>query len=86
MSDLDQIELQRQRLEESVAKLRKSLQHWRTWDAEYEGLKEELAVSNSRTEEDCVSSVSSFTLECTNDSQIRISEQLEGELVNKQGQ
>lgn len=37
-------ELERQRLllEENVAKLRKSLQYWRTWEAEYEGMKEEV--------------------------------------------
>ena len=32
----------RLRLEENVAKLRKSLQHWQTWELEYEGLKEEI--------------------------------------------
>lgn len=36
------LERHRLRLEEQVAKLRKSLQHWQTWDAEYEGLKEEI--------------------------------------------
>lgn len=55
MSNLDQLESQRLQLEESVAKLRKSLQHWRTWDAEYEGLKEELQTAgNVESEEDCV--------------------------------
>ncbi|KAF1350019.1 Prefoldin subunit-domain-containing protein [Delphinella strobiligena] len=69
MSNLDQLESQRLQLEESVAKLRKSLQHWRTWDAEYEGLKEELQTSgDAESEEDCA----------------RLSEQLGGELVNKQ--
>ncbi|KAA8577106.1 hypothetical protein MFRU_023g00120 [Monilinia fructicola] len=32
----------RQQLEDNIAKLRKSLQHWQTWDAEYDGLKEEI--------------------------------------------
>ncbi|KAL0256712.1 hypothetical protein SLS55_009108 [Diplodia seriata] len=36
------LERHRLRLEEQIAKLRKSLQHWQTWDAEYEGLKEEI--------------------------------------------
>ncbi|KAI9729587.1 MAG: hypothetical protein M1834_006783 [Cirrosporium novae-zelandiae] len=36
------LERHRLRLEENVQKLRKSLQHWRQWDAEYEGLKEEI--------------------------------------------
>ena len=46
MSEMDKrlfdIESQRLELEDNVAKLRKSLQHWQTWDAEYEALKEEL--------------------------------------------
>ena len=37
--DLEHLRLQ---LEENVSKLRKSLQHWQTWEAEYEGLKEEI--------------------------------------------
>ena len=55
MADLDQLENRRLQLEENVAKLRKSLQHWRTWDAEYEGLKEELQTDVSvESEADCV--------------------------------
>ncbi|KAH8179254.1 prefoldin subunit domain-containing protein [Sarocladium implicatum] len=46
MSEMDKrlsdIESQRLELEDNIAKLRKSLQHWQTWDAEYEALKEEL--------------------------------------------
>lgn len=37
--DLEKYRLQ---LEDNIAKLRKSLQHWQTWDAEYDGLKEEI--------------------------------------------
>lgn len=55
MPNLDELESQRLQLEEKVAKLRKSLQHWRTWDAEYEGLKEELSTSaDINTKQDCV--------------------------------
>lgn len=36
------LERHRLRLEENVTKLQKSLQHWQTWAAEYEGFKEEL--------------------------------------------
>ncbi len=32
----------RSNLETKVVQLRKSLQTWRTWEAEYEGLKEEI--------------------------------------------
>lgn len=40
--ELLNIELQRQSLELNVAKLQQSLKHWQTWEAEYEGLKEEI--------------------------------------------
>lgn len=36
------LEKYRQQLEDNIAKLRKSLRHWQTWDAEYDGLKEEI--------------------------------------------
>jgi unconventional prefoldin RPB5 interactor 1 len=36
------LERHRQLLEENIEKLRKSLRHWQTWEAEYEGLKEEI--------------------------------------------
>ena len=36
------LERLRSQLEENVSKLRKSLQHWQIWEAEYEGLKEEI--------------------------------------------
>ncbi|MCJ1288857.1 hypothetical protein MMC34_000388 [Xylographa carneopallida] len=36
------LEHRRKQLEDALAHLRKSLQHWQTWEAEYEGLKEEI--------------------------------------------
>ncbi|MCJ1431840.1 hypothetical protein MMC27_001195 [Xylographa pallens] len=36
------LECRRKQLEDAVAHLRKSLQHWQTWEAEYEELKEEI--------------------------------------------
>ncbi|KAK8182233.1 Prefoldin subunit-domain-containing protein [Phyllosticta citribraziliensis] len=39
---LSDLERQRLRLEDQLEQLRKSLRHWQTWDAEYEGLKEEI--------------------------------------------
>ncbi len=36
------LERHRLRLEENASKLRKSLQHWQTWEAEYEGMKEQI--------------------------------------------
>lgn len=43
--ELTEIERQRQLLEANVQKLRQSLKHWQTWEAEYEGLKEELVAT-----------------------------------------
>ncbi|KAM0284245.1 hypothetical protein ACHAQH_002034 [Verticillium albo-atrum] len=40
--NLQDLERHRAQLEENVAKLRKGLQHWRRWDAEYETLKDEI--------------------------------------------
>ena len=34
----------RDQLEDSIAKLRDTLKYWQTWEAEYEGLKEELEL------------------------------------------
>ena len=41
------LERHRLRLEESVTKLRQSLRHWQTWEAEYESLKEEIGTSKT---------------------------------------
>ena len=40
LSDLEGIRVE---LEKNIAKLRWSLQHWQTWEAEYEGLHEGLS-------------------------------------------
>lgn len=40
------LERHRQLLEDNIAKLRKSLQHWQTWEAEYEGLKEDILAAD----------------------------------------
>lgn len=51
--DLERYRLQ---LEDNIAKLRKSLQHWQTWDAEYDGLKEEiLSVEPTPNREELIS-------------------------------
>ena len=41
-SDINNLDRLRSQLEENVAKLRKTLQVWQTWEAEFEGLKEEI--------------------------------------------
>ena len=58
MANVAALEEQRARLEENVEKLRKSLQHWQTWDAEYEGLKEDLYALEDEVE--IVSELQSF--------------------------
>ncbi|KAJ5964307.1 uncharacterized protein N7479_004183 [Penicillium vulpinum] len=40
--NLDALEEQRLALEENILQLQKSLYHWRTWEAEYDGLREEI--------------------------------------------
>ncbi|KAJ5170354.1 uncharacterized protein N7500_003137 [Penicillium coprophilum] len=40
--NLDALEEQRLALEENILQLQKSLYHWRTWEAEYDGVREEI--------------------------------------------
>ncbi|UNI23446.1 hypothetical protein JDV02_009263 [Purpureocillium takamizusanense] len=50
---LDNVERHRLQLEENISQLRKALQHWQTWDAEYEALKEEVeAVTDDSSSSD----------------------------------
>jgi unconventional prefoldin RPB5 interactor 1 len=41
--NLDALEEQRLALEENILQLQKSLYHWRTWEAEYDGIREEIS-------------------------------------------
>ena len=45
--DLLNLEQQRLALEQNLQKLRENLKHWQTWEAEYEGLKEEIVNVSS---------------------------------------
>ncbi|GLI77404.1 hypothetical protein PoHVEF18_005694 [Penicillium ochrochloron] len=40
--NLDDLEQRRLALEDNITQLQKSLYHWRTWEAEYDGLREEI--------------------------------------------
>ncbi|KAK7182012.1 hypothetical protein DPSP01_006243 [Paraphaeosphaeria sporulosa] len=44
---MESVESRRSQLEETVAKLRKALDHWSTWEMEYQILKEELQAAGS---------------------------------------
>ena len=58
---LAQVEQARQQLEDQIAKLRKSLQYWQTWEAEYEGFKEELeALGEDAGAEDIIDLANNF--------------------------
>lgn len=49
------LEKKRSELEENVAKLQASLQHWQEWEIEYEGMKEDaLALGESCTSKQLV--------------------------------
>lgn len=61
------LEKHRSQLGENLQKLQKSLQHWQTWDAEYEALKEEVDAITEANEEELA----------------RIQNEFEGELVNQ---
>lgn len=45
--DLEGLERRRLELEGNVRKLQESLYHWRTWEAEYDGLKDEISELNA---------------------------------------
>ncbi|KAF4625049.1 hypothetical protein G7Y89_g13123 [Cudoniella acicularis] len=62
------LERHRQLLEDNIEKLRKSLRHWQTWEAEYEGLKEEILAAEPAPNYDQLQ---------------EIGRQYEGQLVNQ---
>lgn len=55
--DLLKLEQQRQALEENLQHLRQSLKHWQLWEAEYEGLKEELVSAGPDVDADGLSKI-----------------------------
>ncbi|KAJ5376728.1 hypothetical protein N7509_013614 [Penicillium cosmopolitanum] len=51
--DLGALEQRRLTLEENILQLQQSLYHWRTWEAEYDGIREEIgALDNGASTED----------------------------------
>ncbi len=51
------LERHRQLLEENIEKLRKSLRHWQLWEAEYEGLKEEILAAKPTPNQEQLSAI-----------------------------
>ena len=68
-NNLDGLERQRRELEGNVLKLQQSLYHWRTWEAEYDGLKEEISELDD---------------DATTDEFLRIGRDFGGDLVNEE--
>ncbi|CEL10710.1 hypothetical protein ASPCAL13824 [Aspergillus calidoustus] len=66
--NFDGLERQRLELESNILQLQQSLYHWRTWEAEYDGLKEEIcALDDDATTADF----------------LRVSREFDGALVNE---
>lgn len=57
--DLLRLEQQRLALEDNLQKLRQSLKHWQLWEAEYEGLKEELTAAGPDVDGDGLNKIAS---------------------------
>ncbi|KAJ9640453.1 hypothetical protein H2201_002496 [Coniosporium apollinis] len=69
---LADLERRRLQLEESVAKLRLALRQWQTWDAEYEGLKEEiLGFAGEPTPQDLIDIGTNFGGDLVNENEIK---------------
>ncbi|KAF2726169.1 hypothetical protein K431DRAFT_206996, partial [Polychaeton citri CBS 116435] len=70
--DMAGVEKQRQLLEDNLSKLRQSLKHWHTWEAEYEGLKEEVdAIVGDTTTSDLEQICKSYGGDLVNEKEIR---------------
>lgn len=69
---LFRVERQRTELEENIRKLRKSLQHWQSWEIEYEGLREEIAsLPNGSSTNDVLAIARDFRAELVNDKELQ---------------
>ena len=67
--DVEIVERQRILLEDNLAKLTRSLRHWQTWEAEYEGLKEEILALEGEPDSDAL---------------LRVGREFGGSLVNEE--
>lgn len=75
---------------ENISKFQKSLRHWQTWEAEYEGLREDISeLGDEPTRAQLVrrgrSGVLSCLLRLTSAAQKEAGDGFEGELLNQKG-
>ena len=71
-SGLLQVEQQRRELEDNISKLRKSLKHWRTWEIEYEGLREEIAgLPHGSSRDDILAIAREFRAELVDEKELQ---------------
>jgi unconventional prefoldin RPB5 interactor 1 len=72
-SGMAQVELQRKELEQNISKLRRSLQHWQTWEIEYEGLREEIAsLPSGSNSKDVLAIARDFGAELVDDKELQM--------------
>ncbi|KAL2013355.1 hypothetical protein VTN00DRAFT_880 [Thermoascus crustaceus] len=72
-TNLADLERQRLELEQNVRKLQQSLYHWRLWEAEYDGLKEELAsLRDGSTRDDFLSKGREFGGSLVTEDEVRV--------------
>ncbi|KAI9371018.1 Prefoldin subunit-domain-containing protein [Aspergillus egyptiacus] len=72
-NSLDDLERQRLELENNILKLQQSLYHWRTWEAEYDGLKEEIIkLDEDATVDDFLGVAHDFGGTLVNEDEIRV--------------
>lgn len=72
-SHLQDLERQRLELENNILKLQESLYHWRTWEAEYDGLKEEISnLDDDATTSDFLRIGRNFGGTLVNEDEVRV--------------
>lgn len=86
-SGLVQVERQRVELEKNISKLRKSLQHWQTWEIEYEGLREEIASLPDGSHRNQILSIArDFRADLVDEDELQTIVGREGQSTRTQGQ
>ena len=91
ITSLDSLEKRYNVLEENIVSLRKSLQHWQIWEAEYEGFREEISrLGETPTFHQLVGVLNCVSLHAcfqylTKLNQEELSEDFGGSLFNEKG-